>query len=204
MPIQFNTQDFTDMAHATSQGGDVWANPVLVHVKRKIKDHYLLTPIPACCYCRRLFVGEFRMVIDIEHVLPQSRFASERFIEQNLNIACKRCNMEVKKSDITFVSDLVAMGTDYYQSSHYKFIHPNLDNYDDHLIRNEFRSGSVILVKYSWKNSKKGHFTYTYFKLHQLEIDMINSAQGISGSKSILSKLKSNLQARLFRLLSDV
>ena len=204
MAIVFTTQDHADIATAINQGGDVWKNRLLDNVKTKIKNYYLLVPSPRCCYCSRLFVGEFRMVVDIEHILPQSQFGSERFVQNNLNIACKRCNMEIKKSDISFIQNITTMGADYYNSIHYKLIHPNLDIYEDHLIRNELRNKNIILVKYSWKNNGKGLFTYQYFKLDELEIDTLNTAQGITLRQDFLSSITDKVRRKLLKILINI
>lgn len=163
-----------------------------------------MVQFPRCCYCSRLFVGEFRMVVDIEHILPQSQFGSERFVPNNLNIACKRCNMEIKKADLSFIVDIPAMGTDYYNSIHYKIIHPNLDVYNNHLVRKELRTNNIALVKYSWANNDKGLFTYQYFKLNELEIDTLNSAQGLPRRSNYIAYITDNVRRKLLKILINI
>ena len=154
MPLIFDQTDFDDMQIAIDAGGRIWYNPVLDRLKRKIKDYYISNDTSQCCYCSRLFKGEFRMVIDIEHVLPQRHFGSERFVVENLNVACKRCNMEIKNDDLTFLENTLVIG-DYYNSTHYKIIHPNLDNYSNHLELLTIRKGNSIFNKYIYFGSFK-------------------------------------------------
>ncbi|MEJ5092625.1 HNH endonuclease [Sphingobacterium faecium] len=204
MAIVYTIKENADIAAAIAQGGKIWSNVLLNDVKTKIKNHYFLVQFPRCCYCSRLFVGEFRMVVDIEHILPQSQFGSERFVPDNLNIACKRCNMEIKKADLSFIVDIVAMGTDYYNSIHYKIVHPNLDIYDNHLVRKEYRTNNFALVKYSWSNNDKGLFTYKYFKLNELEIDALNNAQGLPGQNNFINSITNRVRHKLIKMLMNI
>jgi hypothetical protein len=204
MSLIFNADDMANIAAATNAGGNVWSNNLLSDVKIKIKDHYIKNDLPSCCYCSRLFVDEFRMVIDIEHILPQSKYEDLRFQEQNLNIACKRCNMEIKKARLDFLNDQATIGTDYYRSRHYKFIHPNLDTYDEHLKIISGRNGNITFNKYIILSQTKGKFTYEYFELKEFEINNLNQAQGIK-KLSILSRdIPDYLRNQVMKILSKI
>src|SRR5690606_3710860 len=100
---------------AYSEGGDVWNNHVLKDVKRKIKEYYRDINSEQCCYCRRDLQDEFNMVIDIEHVLPKGNplFESLMFEIENLNISCKRCNMNIKRENVDFIVDVSNIVPDY-------------------------------------------------------------------------------------------
>ncbi|MCW3107825.1 MAG: hypothetical protein JWQ09_2331 [Segetibacter sp.] len=204
MPLIFDATDQADIATAKAVGGKIWYNDCLARLKRKIKDNFTNNDTAQCCYCARLFVGEANIVIDIEHVLPQSQFQTERFEIQNLNIACKRCNMGIKKADLSFIVSIPAMGTNYYKTNHYKLIHPNLDTYTDHIILKTIRRGNAIFIKYISKNPNKGKYTYDYFKLKELEIDTINKAQGTKTAKSISSNISEKIRNSLLSLLTRI
>ncbi|EJG01472.1 HNH endonuclease [Flavobacterium sp. F52] len=203
MELVFDELDLVDIETAINEGGKIWYNPVLNRLKDKIKDFYTSGDTSKCCYCGKLFQGEFRMVIDIEHVLPQAHFASERFEIQNLNVACKRCNMLIKKDDLTFLIN-PAIANNYYDSNHYKIIHPNLDIYSDHLILKTFRDGDSIFNKYVVKTKDKGLFTYGYFHLEKTEVDTINNSQGIKGNKGLTDKIRGAIRVRLYQLLVKI
>jgi len=204
MPLNFENQDNINIRTAITAGGNVWANPLLNDVKRKIKDYYIENELPKCCYCSRLFVGEFRMVIDIEHILPQSKYSSLRFDELNLNVACKRCNMEIKKARLDFIVDEIVMGTNYYQSQHYKIIHPNIDKYDDHLKIITGRNGNIILNKYVILTKNKGQFTYDYFELKEFEMNNLNEAQGIKKLSTLSREIPDYLRNQIIKILSKI
>jgi len=184
MPLDAN--DLLIIAAAVARGGAVWDDETLKPVKRKIKLHYRDTGGEQCCYCRRDMTDEFNMVIDIEHVLPKSAFRDFMFELFNLNISCKRCNMRIKKERVDFLVDEATIRALARQADQYLMIHPNLDNYFDHIdylvnIRNAKK-----MVKYLQK-SDKGRFTYTFFELDKMEVDTLNTAQGIDVQGTQLS-----------------
>ena len=55
------------------------------------------------------------------------------FTDFNLNIACKRCNMNIKVVKTYFVTDLNAVKANPQDRLLYKMIHPNFDDYFAHL-----------------------------------------------------------------------
>ncbi|MFN8283999.1 MAG: hypothetical protein U0U67_12340 [Chitinophagales bacterium] len=204
MPLNFDSVDIADINTAIAAGGRIWYNDCLDRLKTKIKNSFTTQDVSQCCYCARLFNGEFNMVIDIEHVLPQQSFPTERFIIPNLNIACKRCNMEIKKGDTSFIVNTAVMGTNYYQSHHYLFIHPNLDVYTRHIVLKTVRSGGLIFIKYILKDKHKAQYTYDYFLLKELEIDTINNAQGSRPSSNISATISNNLRRSFLSLLTRI
>ena len=48
-----------------------WDDDLFKSLKAKIKDEFLKDE-KQCCYCAKDFMGEFKLVIDIEHILPKS------------------------------------------------------------------------------------------------------------------------------------
>ncbi|EID4391957.1 HNH endonuclease [Vibrio vulnificus] len=154
-------------------------NKRLDSVKRKIKDLSMLKTYDNCCYCGRNIHGEFRMVLDIEHILPKSLCLKHMFTMKNLSVSCKRCNMNIKKNRIDFLNVDIVTASRSFKSKHYKFIHPNVDNYDAHLLLNCIQRGRAIIKKYSVVNeSSKGYFNYNYFQLEALEKNSFDEGQG--------------------------
>ncbi len=175
----FTEEEKVLIQEAIAEGGDIWNNDKVADIKVKIKKHYRdLYENEACCYCRRDFKDEFNMVIDIEHILPKSKYGEFMFELGNLNISCKRCNMLIKKERHDFVVDLATIRVNYQVSAQYRFIHPNLDVYHDNLSHFNFAYNNLKLVKFTAK-SKKGEYTIDYFHLKKIEINNFNNAQGI-------------------------
>lgn len=185
-----NAEDIEAISKIVLMGLEPWDHKDLKYIKDKIRKHLIEDiPIARCCYCQRSFVGEFKFDIDTEHILPKSEFENLIYNLNNLNIACKRCNMNIKNDRVDFIVNRGIMGNDYFHSNHYKFIHPNLDTYRHHLIRKERREGDFIFLKFIIKNDTKGKYTYDFFELKRLEIDNINYAQGLKSAESITEKV---------------
>lgn len=199
--MTFDESDITaiDLAHKEPE---VWYSKNLENVKTKIKD-YLLTTCTHCCYCLRPFIGEFRMVIDIEHILPSSIFRELTFDLNNLSLSCKRCNMKIKKDRVDFLNGNLLKITQYlqskeklfryiemcergikintltkfiYSSNSYKFIHPSLDDYSQHLGYLSIQINNKNFSIYSPKTDK-GVYTKDFFKLSELEAKDLNVIQ---------------------------
>ena len=176
----FSYKDLANIKEAIRQGGKIWDSTLLKDPKTKIKNFLLTKQGQRCCYCQRPLVGEFRMVIDIEHILPKSKYERYMFNITNLAVACKRCNMSIKRDDTSFFKGTHNNPATHFNSDSYKFIHPNLDDYFLHLDYLVKIVNGKMMIKYNLKNnSSKGQYTYDYFKLIELEVNSFNEAQGI-------------------------
>ena len=198
----FTREDKENIENAIQAGGDIWNNDLLKEVKQKIKSYYRILQGEQCCYCRRSTRGEFRMVIDIEHVLPKKRFNIHMFNLKNLGVSCKRCNMRIKGEDISFFTGNLDNPDTHFNSSYYNFIHPNIDHYFAHIEYMVHIVNEKMMIKYNvLNNNAKGNFTYNYFKLSELEVDSFNQAQGIEGSESIDEAIDNETADRIETLL---
>lgn len=204
MQLTFTPQEEATIAAVLAKPGNIWDDELVAEIKNKIKDYFTDNDISQCCYCGTIFKGVHRISIDIEHILPKGKYRPLTFDPRNLNVACKKCNLTSKGQKIDFLNDPVVMGTDYYNSSHYKFIHPNIDVYNDHLKIITSRNGNNILHKYIVKNEDKGRYTYNYFHLEDFEINFINTAQGIKEKSLISEKISDFIRQQLLNLLSRI
>lgn len=176
--LEFNQKHVTAIKKAVREGGDIWYNDCLKPVKSHIKKHYRGVK-DRCCYCKRPLRGEFDMVIDIEHVLPQSLYKKYMFSMKNLGIACKRCNMKIKKDNIVFLNMPFKNNKPFHRDN-YKLIHPFLDDYFKNLKRVVLEEDDLTFIKYIViNNSPKGIYTYNFFRLDEFEEDQINKSQGM-------------------------
>lgn len=151
----------------------------IASVKRKVRDLHMARHRDRCCYCRKNLHGGGHFVIDREHVLPKSRAAYRLLAYEiwNLGIACKRCNMQYKRSKIDFVVDPTD-GAALRTSVNYRLIHPNYDRYRDHIRIASYQDDDITVVKYTKLGSAKGDYTYDYFNLRELEVGSFDVAQG--------------------------
>jgi len=200
--MNYTTSEQEIIEKVKLEGGDVWKNTLLEPIKRKIKIYYRANNFEQCCYCRRDFQDEFNLVIDIEHILPKgnSLFTEYMFEIDNLNISCKRCNMNIKNDRIDFIVDLNTIKPDYKVSNKYYFIHPNFDNYFDHINYEVTIKNNKKLIKYISK-SEKGKYTYKYFRLDKIEIDTLNEAQGVKNHEP---ELNSNITPEIKTAFEDL
>ncbi|SUB63574.1 Uncharacterised protein [Plesiomonas shigelloides] len=175
--MKYDSNDIQSILKALCEP-EPWKATCISALKAKIKTFYLAINFPKCCYCQRSFNGEFKYVIDIEHILPKSKYHSHMFVLKNLNISCKRCNMLFKKDKDDFLSKDFNL-TRCFDSKGYLLVHPNLDNVKEHIILKEITWNELIFKKYEVLNgSKKGTFTYNYFALNELECDNLTELQG--------------------------
>lgn len=132
-------------------------------------------------------------MIDREHILPKSKYKKLTYNISNLSVACKRCNMEIKKDELGFIRSIQNIEANFDDESQYLFIHPNHEKYSNFIIRKQEQVGDYCAIKYIFDgNCEKSKFTYNYFKLGDLEIDSINETQGLIRTDS-----QENLKLRL-------
>lgn len=155
-----------------------WDCEEVEEIKKRIKAFHLKFGEELCCYCYRDVQGEFSMVLDIEHILPKRHYKPLTFDIRNLSVACKRCNMKMKRDDRDFLR-LPFNVADIENGQKYKFIHPNIDSRDAHLERIVLQRNAKRIVKYAViGGSEKGRFSYEYFRLKEFEVDSFDTAQG--------------------------
>lgn len=198
--MNLTEQDIKNIESAIEAGGDIWNNPLVKDFKDRVKIYYRNLGNEQCCYCKKNSHGEFKLVLDIEHILPkgQPEFRELMFVLTNLNVACKRCNMNVKGTRTDFVHDINNAANNHEDSNQYKFIHPNSDVYFNHIAYIQRIENDKKLIKYKvLNNSAKGEHTYKYFRLMELEIDSINQAQGLKQKSEFSEKIDQSIQERL-------
>lgn len=159
-----------------------WNDKSLKGIRSKIRNLHRTIQGDMCCYCRKHFADDHPLAIDIEHVLPKSRFKEFAIAAVNLTVACKRCNMTIKKNRVDFLHgvaiDAVAAISDL--SDTYEIIHPNLDSYCEYISFLMVSIDGVNLRRYCVRGeSAKGLRTVEYFKLRSLEVDSLDEIQGI-------------------------
>lgn len=179
-PFNFSNEDKLIIEECIKKGHNSWGETSLDNLKSRLKEHFKIKQKNVCCYCSRNIYGEFNMVLDIEHILPKHKYTNYMFSIENLALSCKRCNMNIKGKKTDFLVDSFSECTAPFEKENYLFIHPNSDVFKDHLQYIHKQHDDEIIVFYRVKNeSKKGFFSYNYFKLEMLEINSFNKAQGI-------------------------
>lgn len=173
------------IAAATDAAGVVdWGNAFLVPVRSRIRELHLEIQNNSCCYCRKSLVAEFKMVIDVEHILPKKVFNSLTFAAVNLSVSCKKCNLFTKRNRWGFVggASMAVAEERVLDSSLYEIIHPNLDFYKDHLPHRAIEIDDFRFRKFLRRRAtNKGLFTYSFFRLNDVEVGQLDKMQGLIG-----------------------
>ncbi|HDS2645224.1 TPA: HNH endonuclease [Klebsiella aerogenes] len=156
----------------------VWEHKLLKSMRRELKQYILSNRNDGfkCAYCLKDFHNEHNMNIDVEHILPKSQYPEYTFTLKNLAVACKRCNLLIKRNDVSFLNSNFIRKKPF-NSKYYKIFHPVIDR-KNHLSLLDVHFNGCHIIKYQ-TNSEKANNTYIYFKLNEVEIETLNSAQGI-------------------------
>lgn len=202
LPYSLTIDDAENIKAAIKAGDKIWESKLLKDFKNAVKNFYRAQQEERCCYCQRVTVGEFKMVLDIEHILPKgiADYRKYMFDPKNLCVACKRCNMEIKRQDISFFHGVMG---EFYSSNNYRFIHPHSDIYWNHMKYSVQVENDFMLIQYSVVDgSAKGLYTYKYFRLEELEINTLNVAQGLV-NEEISPAIDQDLASEIRKLLDN-
>lgn len=180
----FDEAEEAIIATAWRNGALNWSSSDLQAIRSKIRNFHRELRGDRCCYCQKHFSDDHPLAVDIEHILPKSKFTEFSIKSVNLTIACKRCNMTIKRDRVDFLHgrSIDEVKAIFDKSEAYEFIHPNLDNYENHLQLLMTSIGNNILRRYLVvDDSEKGARTVAYFDLRSLESDDLDNIQGIAG-----------------------
>lgn len=124
------TYDSKPLSAKSGADWDDKENPLLIEVKREIKNHYLKAQDYTCAYCQQKIVVNHNGAWDTEHIAPRESYPRFMFVPENLCVSCKDCNgaksnkpVLVSKSRRTFPK----------QSKDYTICHPHFDVYSNHI-----------------------------------------------------------------------
>lgn len=151
----------------------------LAAIKNKLRAFHMQRQDNDCAYCKVSLAGRAGVSIDREHILPKGKYTAYTYEAFNLSVACKRCNMDIKKERCDFLAN-ASDGQHLQASENYLIVHPNFDDWYKHLCIESVRIGRVRIFKYLVNGkSTKAVYTYSYFKLQDLEEDTFDQAQGL-------------------------
>lgn len=151
----------------------------LVDLKKRIREFHLERQKSKCCYCRMNLHGGGDFIVDREHIVPKEKFKELTYIISNLSVACKRCNMQLKNRDISFLVDSKTILNNHSSADQYFFIHPNYEKYSEFIKKLSFEIDDNTYIKYTLEDHPKAIYTYDYFDLRALEVDNFDKGQGI-------------------------
>ncbi|PWB22592.1 HNH endonuclease [Flavobacterium sp. HTF] len=132
-----------------------WDKPCFDDIKDKIKNKLRTEQGNKCCYCKKELEFDLKDV-DIEHIIPKSKYSKFTFHKLNLSLSCPACNT-IKGSKEVLNKTI----TNYPKSSKsIKIVHSHFDNYSEHI---RIENDCVFIPL-----SKKGSETITTCELYRL------------------------------------
>ena len=132
-----------------------WEKVIFNDIKKNIVDHLRPQQGNTCCYCKYQLGHDIKQV-DIEHILPKSKYEKFTFNGKNLALSCPACNT-IKSTKEVLKKSLVRYPR---SSNHIKIIHAHYDNYSEHI---DIINNCVFFSKTS-----KGSETITFCNLFRL------------------------------------
>lgn len=158
-----------------------WEKPVFAGLKVNLIAHLRTEQNNKCCYCKYNLGFDIKEV-DIEHIVPKSRFEHFTFETLNLALSCPACNTKkgfkpvLSKNFVKYPSN----------TSHFRIVHSHYDNYSAHI---EITNNCVFTAK-----TRKGSETITYCELFRLRIVEERATEFNNKSQSAISHLISDLK----------
>ena len=155
-------------------------------VKNKLRSYHLKAQKNKCCYCRMILNASNPFVVDREHILPKTYFPQFSYEVDNISVACKRCNMSIKKTKRDFIiwnHHTCLIGP---LSINFKFIHPNIDKFSDYISVEVRQIDDSSFILYRIINScEKSRYHYEYFDFESIMASGFNIVQGVFEDQSI-------------------
>ncbi len=109
--------------------------------------------------------------------MPKRKVKSLTYSAFNLSMSCKRCNMTYKGEKTEHIVDYRSVEHDLRNTERYHIPHPNIENYEDHLIRRSVQLGDQELVAYE-RLTEKGQYLFDFVNLAALCVAELDEAQG--------------------------
>lgn len=158
-----------------------WEKSVFDDIKENLKEHLRAQQDNKCCYCK-IELGFDIKGVDIEHIIPKSKFEKFTFHHKNLALSCPACNT-IKSTNCVLVKNSIIK----YPSNgtNFKIIHAHYDDYSTHI---KIDDGCVYIAK-----SKKGSETITICGLYRLS-EVEENAKKFRTGQSQVAKLVEDLR----------
>ncbi len=151
-----STQELETISSKFNDHND-WSKKCFCDFKENLKEHMRSVQNNKCCYCKKeLFhdIGE----VDIDHILSKSKFPKFTFYPLNLALSCRSCNTKKGSKNVLVKSHIREYPV---HGNAYSIVHPNIDDFNEHLAINE---GYVFEALTS-----KGSHTITVCELFRLK-----------------------------------
>lgn len=157
-----------------------WENVIFEEIKTNIINHLRCEQNNRCCYCKRELGFDIKD-IEIDHIIPKSKYPNFTFEPKNLALTCPGCN--TKKSTNSVLNKKIIKYPK--NGTAFKIIHAHYDIYEKHI---KILEGLIYNAQ-----SRKGSETITICELSRLQF-IENKAKQIKTNNSDDSKLVEDLR----------
>jgi len=105
-----------------------WDKACFDDIKASIKEDLRPKQEHSCCYCKRELGFDIKEV-DIEHIIPKSKYEKFTFHPKNLALSCPGCNTNKSNQPVLFkeIKNYPRTG------SNLTIVHPHFDHYKKHI-----------------------------------------------------------------------
>lgn len=145
----------------------------IVQLKDRIKIFHLQRQNNCCCYCATNFKAR-DIEQDREHIIPKSKESCYTYSIFNLAVACKYCNLTIKGKKTQHLRGYrrngLANKNIILNEMNYNFVHPNVHDWGFHINLDLHQTNRTVNILHYRPKTKRGKFTYHFFRLNQLEI----------------------------------
>lgn len=195
-PYNFSKEELQCIQDNFTSHND-WEKGVFDDIKKNIVDHLRPQQANTCCYCKYQLGHDIKQV-DIEHILPKSKYEKFTFNGKNLALSCPACNT-IKSTKEVLTKSVVRYPRN---SNNFKIIHAHYDNYSDHI---DIVNKCIFVSKTS-----KGSETITVCNLFRLSVveEKAKAYQNVNLNSlyqmvSSLSDVDSHVKKQLIDVILD-
>lgn len=158
-----------------------WEKSIFDNIKESIRKYLRTQQGNRCCYCKQELGFDIKRV-DIEHIIPKSKFNQFTFHPKNLALSCPACNT-IKSTNCVLIKNSIKRYP--INGSNFKIIHAHYDDYSTHI--------TILEDCIYTPKSKKGSETITICELYRLSV-VEENAKKFQTSQSRIAKLVEDLR----------
>jgi len=162
----------------------------IVELKIAMNSHFDIHQREKCCYCGLYYDRTGRG--EVEHIAPKGidYYPQFTYTPNNLAKACQLCN----SSSMKHTYDSILVLDPVYENCQFRFVHPYLDNHNDHYQWNYGVLNVLITVN---NNSPKGIESIRLFELSSEKRTRARAIQRNQERLENLYNLPNNVKKRI-------
>ncbi|OMO32248.1 hypothetical protein BH582_10885 [Vibrio sp. 10N.222.47.A9] len=182
IPYKLSLDDLKNIKSYFNDHND-WGNDKFNDFKASVIEHLRIQQNNNCCYCKWKLGYDIKNV-DIEHIIPKSKYSEFTFNPKNLALSCPGCNTSKSSNNV-----LHKPIKRYPRSgSNIMIIHPHFDDYEQCI---EIHDGAIYEAI---DDDGKGCDTIKICKLHRMK-KVLKNMKKSNAEQSPIKNLVENLRS---------